>query len=573
MSDNLTTRELVRRRLAALKNERSSWMEHWREIQQLLLPRVGRFFATEENKGQRRNDIIDDTATGALTILGAGMQYGQTSPSRPWMRIETADPELMESAAVSMWCDKVTQLILRVFAQSNTYRSLHSMYEEEGAFGVAASIVLPDYKTVIHHTTLTIGEYTLGTNAKNEVDTLGREYQMTTGQIVEDFVARGPALKARSGSWDWSRVSTGVKNAWDRHDVDAWVRVQQLIEPRRHRDPSKLDKVNMAWRNVIIEEGANHLSVLHEGGYKRFPVIAPRWAVTGNDIYGTTCPGMRALGGIKQLQHQHTRKLQGIDFQTNPPLLVPNSVKNNDADFLPGGITYYDPAGVSGGKVESAFDVNMNLQHLLFDIQDVRELINSAFYADVFLMMDRMPGIQPRNEREVQERHEEKLLMLGPVVERQQNELLSPMIEIAYDALEEFGLLPEIPEELDERPLEFRYTSVLAQAQRRAAMSGVDRVISATGAIAAAKQDPSVWDNIDTDKAIQKAGEYEGIDAEILRDQSAVQQIREARAKAMQQQAQAAQAQQTAETVKTLAEAPVSTDNALGQVVRGFATQ
>lgn len=571
--ENLTTRERVQKRLAALKNERSSWMQHWREIQEVLLPRAGRFFATEENKGERRNDILDDTATGALTILGAGMQYGQTSPSRPWVRIETADPDLMESASVSLWCDKVTQLILRVFAQSNTYRSLHSMYEEQGGFGVAASIVLPDYRSIIHHTTLTIGEYVLGTNSKNEVDTLGRELQMTVGQIIEGYIANGPPLKEKSGSWDWGRVSSGVKNAWDRNDVDAWVRVQQLIEPRRHRDPSKLDKVNMAWRNAIIEEGANQNTVLHEGGFKRFPVVAPRWSVTGNDVYGTTCPGMRALGGIKQLQHQQMRKLQGIDFMTNPPLLLPSSMKNKEADFLPGGLTYFDPQGVAGAKVETAFNVNLRLDHLLLDIKDVRELINSAFYADVFLMMDRMPGIQPRNDREVQERHEEKMLMLGPVVERQQNELLSPLIDITYDALDEFGLLPPIPEQLQDRPLEFRYTSVLAQAQRRAAMAGVDRLIGATASIAAAKQDPSVWDNLDTDKAIQKAGDYEGVDAEILRDKDAIQAIREARQQAMQQQAAAAQAKETAETVKTLADAPITTDNALGQVVRGFATQ
>lgn len=573
MIETLTSRERVQRRLAALKTERSTWMAHWQDVQRMLLPRAGRFFATEENKGERRNDILDDTATAALTVLGAGMQYGMTSPSRPWVRIETADPDLMESAAVSAWCDKVTQLILRVFAQSNTYRSLHSMYEELGAFGTAASIVLPDFRSIIHHTTLTIGEYTLGTNDKNEVDSLGRELQMTVGQIVEAYVVKGAPLKERSESWDWARVSSAIKNAWDRNDLDSWVRVQQLIEPRRERDPSKMDKLNMAWRNVVIEEAANQTQVLHEGGFRRFPVVAPRWAVTGNDIYGSTCPGMRALGGVRQLQHQHMRKLQGIDFMTNPPLLVPSSIKEDDADFLPGGVTYYDAAGVSTAKVENAFNVGINLQHLLLDIQDGRELINNAFYADVFLMMDRMPGIQPRNEREVQERHEEKMLMLGPVVERQQNELLSPMIDITFDALDSYGLLPPIPEELEDHPLEFRYTSVLAQAQRRAAMAGVDRIISATASIAAAQQSPQAWDNVDTDKAIQKFGEYEGIDPEIMRDQPSIQRLRQARAEALQRQAAAEQAKQTAETARDLAAAPVTPDNALGQIVRGFSTQ
>lgn len=571
--ENLTTREAVQRRLKALDNERQSWMTHWREINEVLLPRTGRFFATEENKGHRHNDILDDTATGAVTILGAGMQYGMTSPSRPWMKIETDDSDLMENAEVSRWCDRVTQTVLTVFARSNTYQALHSMYEEMGGYGVAASIVLPDFRNIIHHTPLTIGEYTLGTNSKNQVDTMGRALQMTVGQIVEQFVANGPPLRPKSGTWDWGRVSPAMKNAYDRHDVDSWVRVQELIEPRRYRDSSKLDKQNMAFRRVVLEEAASSKTVMHEGGFRRFPVIAPRWVVSGNDIYGSNCPGMRALGGIKQLQFEHMRKAQAIDFQVNPPILVPSLLKGVDADFLPGGVTYYDPAGTAAGKIESAFQVNLNLQHLLGDIQDVRQLINTAFYSDVFLMMDRLQGIQPRNQREVEERHEEKLLMLGPVVERQQKELLGPLIDMTFDACMDAGILPPIPEMLQEQELKFTYTSVLAQAQRRAAMAGVDRIIGATASIAAAKQDMSVWDMVDTDMVIDKAAGYEGVDAEIIRGKADVQAIRQARAEAQQAQAKAEQASQAAETAKTLAGANMSSDNALTNVVRGFATQ
>jgi len=223
--------------------------------------------------------------------------------------------------------------------------------------------------------------------------------------------------------------------------------------------------------------------------------------------------------------------------------------------------------------IRTAFDVQLDLSHLLLDIQDVRQLINNAFYVDVFLMMDRLQGIQPRNEREVDERHEEKLLMMGPVVERQQNELLKPLIDMAFDTAMEAGILPPVPEVLQGQELKFTYTSVLAQAQRRASMAGVDRVIGATGAIAAAKQDPSVWDNVDVDQAIQKAGTYESIDPEIMRGKEEIAQIRQARAQAQQAQAKQQEMAQAAETAKTLASADMSTDNALTNVVRGFATQ
>ena len=51
-----------------------------------------------------------------------------------------------------------------MFQKSNTYRTLHGIYEELGAFGTAGSIVLSDPKTAIHHYPVTIGEYAIATD-------------------------------------------------------------------------------------------------------------------------------------------------------------------------------------------------------------------------------------------------------------------------------------------------------------------------------------------------------------------------------------------------------------------------
>ncbi|PWG73491.1 phage head-tail adapter protein, partial [Enterococcus hirae] len=68
--------------------------------------------------------------------------------------------------------------------------------------------------------------------------------------------------------------------------------------------------------------------------------------------------------------------------------------------------------------------------------------------------------------REVQERHEEKLLMLGPVIERVQNELLDPMIDRVFSIALRGNALPPPPEELEGVDLRVEYISILAQAQR-----------------------------------------------------------------------------------------------------------
>lgn len=163
--------------------------------------------------------------------------------------------------------------------------------------------------------------------------------------------------------------------------------------------------------------------------------------------------------------------------------------------------------------------------------------------------------------------------MLGPVVENVENELLQPMVDITFDALIEAGVLPPPPPELQQgngAELKTEFIGLLSQAQRSVSMSGVDRIIGATASIAAAKQDPSVWDKIDTDKVIDRAATYLGVDPEIIRGDDEVAAMRQQRADAMAAQQRAAQAQQAADTASKLAGADLSTNNALTQVVKGF---
>lgn len=67
-----------------LKTERATFFSHWAEITNFLLPRNGRYFVQDRNRGHKRhNNIIDRAGTGALKVLSAGMMAGMTSPARP----------------------------------------------------------------------------------------------------------------------------------------------------------------------------------------------------------------------------------------------------------------------------------------------------------------------------------------------------------------------------------------------------------------------------------------------------------------------------------------------------------
>jgi len=548
----ISKRKLLLSRWGQLRNERESWMAHWKEISDYLLPRSGRFFVDDRNRGDKRhNNIYDSTGTRALRVLAAGMMAGMTSPARPWFRLTTSDPQLDESAAVKAWLADVTRLMQMVFAKSNTYRALHSMYEELGAFGTASTIVLADFNSVIHHYTLTTGEFAMAADHRGQINTLYREFQMTVAQMVREFGR--------------NNCSPTVQTLFDRGALEQWVTIMHAIEPRVDRDVTKRDDRNMAWKSVYFEHGGNEDQILRDSGFKEFPALCPRWATTGGDIYGNS-PAMEALGDIKQLQHEQLRKAQGIDYKTKPPLQAPTSLKSRDVDTLPGGISFVDSAAPNGG-IRSAFEVNIDLSHLLADIQDVRERIKGSFYADLFLMLAN--GTNPQmTATEVAERHEEKLLMLGPVLERMHNEILDPLIEMTFSRMVEAGIVPPPPDELQGMELNVEFVSMLAQAQRAIATNSVDRFVGNLGAVAGIK--PEVLDKFDADRWADAYADMLGIDPELIVPGEQVALIRKQRAEAAQAQQQAALLNQGADTAQKLGSVDTSKQSALTDVTRAF---
>ncbi|NBW51876.1 MAG: phage head-tail adapter protein [Betaproteobacteria bacterium] len=535
-----------------LKTERATWYSHWKEISDYLLPRNGRFFVQDRNRGQRRhNAIYDSTGTKALRVLAAGMMAGMTSPARPWFKLGTADPDLAKYAPVKVWLNDVTKMMLHIFAKSNTYRALHSIYEELGAFGTAASVVMDDYNDVIRHYPLTIGEYAIAQNFRGEVTTLYREFDKTVHELVTEF--------------GYKNCSNTVQNLWDRGSLDSWVTIVHAIEPREDRDISKKDAKNKAFKSVYFELGAPYNKILRESGFDQFPALCPRWAIAGGDIYGHS-PAMEALGDIKQLQHEQLRKAQGIDYKTKPPLQVPTSLKNRDIDSLPGGISFVDSSGPNAG-IRTAFEVNLDLSHLLMDIQDVRQRISSSFYADLFLMISQAPTSN-MTATEVAERHEEKLLMLGPVLERLHNELLDPMITMTFERMIKTGIVPPPPQELQGQDLNVEFVSMLAQAQRAVGTNSVDRFVANMGMVAQAK--PDVLDKFDSDKWADIYSEMLGVDPELIISDEKVAFIRQQRAKQAQAAQMAAAAQQVAVAAKDMSQADTANKNGLTDLMSQF---
>lgn len=551
MSDSL--KQQLNKQLSQLKAERLSFEPHWRELSDFTRPRSTRFTSSEVNRGDRRNSkIIDPAAVMAARTLSSGMMSGITSPARPWFRLATPDRDLMDYGPVKLWLETVEQRMNEVFNRSNLYQSLPLMYEDLGTFATGAMAVVADPQRVIRTVPFPTGSFYIANGADLSVDTAVREFSMTVRQVVTEF--------------GMDAVSDTVKSRWNSGQYGQWVNVVHAVYPNLDRQTGKLEAKHKAYKSVYYEATSTDDKLLRESGYDEFPIMAPRWEVNGEDVYGSSCPGMVALGSVKALQLLQRRKAQMIDKITNPPLQAPASIKSQRISTIPGGINYLPMADVNN-QIKPLFQIPANgTNGLLEDIQDTRQIIDHAYFVDLFRMMQTV-NTRSMPVEAVAEMREEKLLMLGPVLQRLDSELLDKLINRTFSVMAENNLLPVPPDEMQGMQLKVEYISVMAQAQKAIGVSSIERFIGFTSGIGQFK--PDALDKINVDETIDAYAASIGVPPSVVATNEQVAQIRENRA---QQQAMAQQMQMAQAAVggaQALGNTPMDDNSALAALAGG----
>lgn len=546
MADNESLKERLEKQFAQLCNDRSSFETHWRDLSDFINPRGSRFLTTDVNRDNNRNNrIVDPTGSMAARTLASGMMSGITSPARPWFRLATPDPDMMDYGPVKMWLEVVQRRMNDMFNKSNLYQSLPLLYSSLGIYGTGAMAVLEDDQDIIRTQMFPIGSYHLANSARGSVDTCFRKFSMTVRQLVAEF--------------GLDNVSSSVKSMFDAGNYEKWIDVMHVAYPNMDRNTGSLLAKDKPNKSVYYECGGDDKKLLRESGFDEFPIMAPRWEVNGEDVYASSCPGMLALGQVKALQLEQKRKSQLIDKATNPPMVGPATLKNQRVSLLPGDITYIDNMGAQDG-FKPAYLVNPNTAELLADIQDTRQIIKTSFFEDLFMMLQNI-NTRSMPVEAVMEMKEEKLLMLGPVLERLNDECLNPLIDRAFSIMARKNMLPQPPEVMQGMPLRIEYISVMAQAQKSIGLSSLSNTVQFIGQLAAAK--PEALDKLNIDQAIDTFADMSGVSATVILPQEQVDQIRQQRAQQQQQQQAMQMGMAAAQGAKTLSDAQTTDPSVL----------
>ncbi|WP_428049561.1 portal protein [Candidatus Avelusimicrobium caledoniensis] len=490
-----------KRQYDALKNEQSTWLPVWKELGTYLAPTRGFFDGQLPSQGRRidHKALLDSAPCLSVEVLCAGMMSGLTSPARSWFDLSLAPDNLMELPGAREWVFDVKKRLEEVFAKSNVYGVLHGFYEEIAVFGTAAFLMEEDREKGIYCRAFTVGEYVLGTDAQGKVNRFGREFFMTAEQLITTFGKDNlpPQILALPAH----------------EQATKYYKVFHLIVPNNRHVPFFEDNLHMPFASIYFTEDGH---VLRQGGYKEFPVIAARWEVkNASDVYGKG-PGWKCLGDVKMLQKMQKTKLVALDKSTNPPVMVSANVQG-EVNLLPGGITRYN--GTADGAVRPAYQVQPDLNALEAAIESVRATIRSQFFADVFLSLSAQ-NYAGMTATEVAERHQEKMLVLGPVLERLKNELLDPLIDRAFNLLARQGLLPTPPDSIQGMPLKVEYVSMIAQAQKAAGLSSLIQGLNYAATLAAAK--PELAGRVDYDCALEEGLKALGVAPALLKSEDEI---------------------------------------------------
>jgi len=530
----------LRNHYRQLQNDRRTWEPFWRDVKTFIAPERGRGLdapgdSSETNNGELRDKRrVNGTASRALGILASGMQSGLTSKARQWFMLTNPDPDLSEYKPVREWYDKVQDVLEGIFRRSNLYSALLHTYYEMAGFGQGALMVLSHPDKTLFCRPFTTGTYYMSIDKWGEIDTFYQVEWLTVRQIIQLYGEDKLPAYIRSDR-DTGRFE-------NRHEVINAI----LRHPEEYGIPPKEGRAAVSVH--FFAQASESDGFLRVSGYDMWPVMTPRWDAVDNDVYGQA-PTRDIMGDVKMLQRMESDALKGTAKSVSPPWRIPPELERRGLNTQPNALNVV--ASMSDQAVAPLFTANINIQQLQAKIDRVEEDIKDGLYNSLFLALLTQDNPQ-MTAREVAERHEEKLLMLGPVLERIHYELLDPLIDRAFGLAWAAGAIPPPPTELRGMPTMIEYVSILSQAQKAVGVNRIEQSVGFLGSMVSVY--PELKNALDPYATFDTYNQMIGVRAGIFRSREEYEKLTAEQAQQAQIAQQAAVAEPLANSAKALGE-------------------
>lgn len=531
---NRISAEQIVERVDKLLGERKIWETHWQDCADYVLPRKNSITRIAQPGEKKGFDLFDSTAVQANELLAGALHGMLTNPTTFWFELSTGDEKLDDKDAIKKWLQATSTVMHTVLNNSNFQTEIHETYLDLTTFGTSGLSIEDDQEFHVRFGARHISEIVVEENNKGVIDTVYRTFKWTPKQIVQEF--GDDALKLKE-----------VREKYEANSSEK-MEIIHVIMPRNQEGMAEeLTKIpkGLPWASRYVLKHTKE--DITESGFHEWPFPVSRWTKSSGEQFGRS-PTMKVLADVKMVNKMMETTLKGAQKAIDPPLQLPDDGFIMPLKTTPGGINYYRSG--SGDRIEPLFsDTRIDFGYQAVD--DVRKRIKEGYYVDIFQLAQ---GPQ-MTATEVNQRTEEKMRLLGPVLGRLQSELLQPLISRVFFILLRKGVIDKklVPAELSGKSLVVRYSSLVARAQRTSEGDNFTRAMQTVQPLI--QLDPSVMDNLDTDQTFRFILDTYGSPHKLLKDVKDRDKIRDARAKAQQDAVQQQQEQHQAETLGKVAPA------------------
>lgn len=537
-------------RLESFKTSRTKLEPEWKEISEFLAPDTGLFIDPVSDKNSNR-DIrgrrnINTLPAYYVNNLATAMVSNLTPSRLRWFNLHVDD----ETREESIWLTNATNVMYKRFAASGLYENLYGSFKETVLYGCNMLGVQQDARNGLRFFPMTIGEFWAEEGESGLIDSCYRRFAMSNIQLFRAFGREN--------------LPDEIIRELDRDNTEALHDVIQAVEPNPNFLPQFKNYANKPFISAYFLEDCKSEQFLDFRPTSYFPFMTARWERVGNNPYGVGV-GRQILPDVKSLQAYERDLAKASKKMIDPPLKASNTLKNAVKDVSASGVTYTDdPNGFT-----ALYNVNYQTREALENITRINQRIYQLTYNDLFYAL--LNKDKSMSATEAQGIQQEKMTMLGSVVERLQTEFLKNLVETSFEILYRNGDFGVPPESLVGKNMRVEYSSLLAMTQDINDLSMVERylrfVSSVAGINPAAARKPDVLAMCDF------YAKGLGIDQRLNVPNDVVEE-QEAMAAQQQQQLQQAQLQQEnliaqAKAAKDLAQANTNAGGALEDVLGG----
>ncbi|HBR5711477.1 TPA: head-tail connector protein [Klebsiella pneumoniae] len=530
------------KRVDSLKAARQVHESVWRECYDYTYPLRGAGLSETVLDAQSAKSkvakLLDGTATDSARMLASALMSGMTPANAQWLNL---DSELLPDDAAA-WLSTCATLV---------WENIHAANFDAEGYESNLDVVCAGWFVLYIDEDRDEGglsfqqwplaqSYVASTRRDGIVDTIYRCYQLTAAQAVKEFGEKNVSEKIRE---------TARKSPDDKFEF------MHCIFPRETYVVNARLAKNLRFASYNIEVSGKR--IVRESGYHEFPCCVPRWMKIPGTAYGIgpvydALPDCKELNETKRMEKAaQDLAIAGMWIAEDDGVLNPRTVKVGPRRIIVANSTDSMKPLLTGADFNVAFSAEDRLQ------ASIRKI----------MMADQL---QPQDgpamtATEVHVRVALIRQLLGPVYGRFQAEYLQPLVERCFGLAFRAGAFPPAPESLQNANFNVRYISPLARAQQLENVTAIERLGANVANLAQVA--PEVTDLIDADEATRVIADALGVPAKVIRTSDAVDQLRQQRQQAQQQQAGQALMMQAGSEAATTAGQQVGT--ALGQRVAG----